>query len=157
MSGQLKVRVDHLAGARRGEHQILELDERVRIGRHPDCDVAFDSHKDLDASSRHAELREQPDGEIVLRDVGSSNGTYVDGARVTLVRLRPGQPLRVEFGVGGPVLRLFLGDDEAISQLEQPALEPLRSGRASKQASTIAILIALIVAALVAIWWRFTS
>lgn len=153
----MKLLIEHLAGARRGERQVLELDERIRIGRHPDCDVAFDSHKDLDASSRHAELRRQPGGSIILRDVGSSNGTYVDGARVTMATLEPGQPLRVEFGVGGPILRLFLGDDDAIAALGPAPLEPLDRGGRPGQRPLITILIGLIVAALVAIWWRFTT
>lgn len=154
---ELKLVVDHLAGARRGERQVLEIADRVRFGRHPDCDVEFDSHKDLDASSRHAELRHQADGAFVLRDVGSSNGTYVDGARVTLVELHPNQPLRVQFGVGGPVLGLFLADEEEISGYAQPDPDPLPGSMRNQQGTLVAVLIALIVAALAAIWWRFTS
>ena len=101
--------------------------------------------------------RRQNDGELVLRDVGSSNGTYVDGARITLATLKRGKALRVEFGVGGPVLRLFLGDDDEISNLPEPELEPLEVAKLSGHRVIIGALIALIVAALAAIWWRFSN
>jgi len=153
----VKLVVDHLGGSRRGERQVLELDGRVLIGRHPDCEVAFDSHRDLDASSRHAEIRRQPDGVLALKDIGSSNGTYVDGVRVTRVPLSPGEPVRVEFGVGGPVVRLFVGDDAEIAALAAAPLEPTQQPRKSAQGLIIGVLIVLITAALAAIWWRFTS
>jgi hypothetical protein len=74
--------VDHLAGSRRGQRQELAAAGRTQFGRHPDCQVSFDAHRDIDASSRHAELRPAERG-WVLVDLGSSNGTFVDGQRVT--------------------------------------------------------------------------
>jgi len=107
-----KIVVEHLQGSRRGTRQVFELRPRLRFGRHPDNDVAFDAHRDLDASTRHAELR-QEEGTYQLVDVGSSNGTFVNGERVTRVPLQPGVPIEVEFGAGGPFCRLFLGDPDA--------------------------------------------
>lgn len=153
----MKLVVDHLGGSRRGARQVFELDDRIRIGRHPDCEIAFDSHRDLDASSRHAEIRRQPGGELMLSDIGSSNGTYVDGARVTRVSLTPGEAVRVEFGVGGPVVRLFVGDEAQVAALPEPDLEPPPRPQSSSQNVIIGVLIALISAALVAIWWRFVD
>jgi hypothetical protein len=49
------------------------------IGREPDCDLVLDDPR---ASRRHAQLEVQPDGRVVLRDLGSSNGTFVDDTRV---------------------------------------------------------------------------
>jgi ABC-type multidrug transport system ATPase subunit/pSer/pThr/pTyr-binding forkhead associated (FHA) protein len=53
---------------------------RVRIGRALDNDIVVD---DLLASRHHAELRTADDGSFELVDLGSYNGTYVDGRRVT--------------------------------------------------------------------------
>ncbi|GAA5007909.1 DUF1707 and FHA domain-containing protein [Kitasatospora paranensis] len=51
---------------------------------------------DATVSRTHAELRHQ-DGGWVLHDLGSANGTYVNGSRVTgAVRVRPGD--QVGFG-----------------------------------------------------------
>ena len=120
-----RVIVDHVAGTRRGQRQEFPADERVRFGRHPDCEVSFDPHRDIDASSRHAELRPRlVDGTgWVLVDVGSSNGTYIDGHRVTEASITQNLPVSVQFGPGGPRIRLFVGDDAAIGALPPLPIE----------------------------------
>lgn len=50
----------------------------VTVGRHPDSDVVL-SHPAV--SGHHAVIRLEAEG-VVVRDVGSTNGTFVDGARV---------------------------------------------------------------------------
>ncbi|MEV6950601.1 FHA domain-containing protein [Streptomyces sp. NPDC051183] len=51
----------------------------VRIGRAPDNDLVID---DLVVSRRHAELRSLADGTYEIVDLGSHNGTYLNGAPV---------------------------------------------------------------------------
>jgi pSer/pThr/pTyr-binding forkhead associated (FHA) protein len=140
----VRIVVDHIAGSRRGQRQVFEPREVLSFGRHPSSDVSFDAHRDLDASTRHAELRRRGDG-YVLCDVGSSNGTLVAGARITELSLGPG-PLEVEFGRGGPVVRIYLSDPEqTLPPLELPA-----SGRARLIAlALVAIASALLAAAAV--------
>ena len=118
----MRVVIDHIAGTRRGQRQELAADARIRFGRHPECEVAFDPHRDLDASSRHAELRPADPG-WVLVDLGSSNGTYVGGHRVTEAPIRPGVPVVIDFGSGGPRIRLFVGEPEAIAALPAAPVE----------------------------------
>jgi len=113
--------IDHLAGSRRGQRQELSAQLRTRFGRHPDCEVSFDAHRDIDASSRHAELRPTERG-WVLVDLGSSNGTFVDGQRVTEIALGLATPVTVEFGSGGPRIRVFVGDAAAIALLPAPVV-----------------------------------
>ncbi len=114
-----RVVIDHVDGTRRGQRQELEAHERIRFGRHPECEVSFDAHRDIDASSRHAELR-NVEGNWVLVDLGSSNGTFVEGHRTTEAPIAIGVPTMVEFGPGGPRLRVFIGDDAAIAALQPP-------------------------------------
>ncbi|HEX8112394.1 MAG TPA: FHA domain-containing protein [Kofleriaceae bacterium] len=121
----MRVVVDHVAGSRRGQRQEFAAGVRLRFGRHPECEVSFDPHRDIDASSRHAELR-QVDAGWVLVDLGSSNGTYVDGHRVTETPIVRNLPVAVEFGPGGPRIRLFIGDDKAIEALPPAPLEAAR-------------------------------
>ena len=121
----MRVVIDHVAGTRRGQRQELDAQQRIRFGRHPDCEVAFDPYRDIDASSRHAELRPLENG-WVLVDLGSSNGTYVDGHRVTESPVATETPLDLLFGPGGPRVRLFVGDDAAIANLQPPILERAR-------------------------------
>jgi ABC transport system ATP-binding/permease protein len=121
----VRVVIDHLAGSRRGQRQELAPEGRIRFGRHPDCEVAFDPVRDIDASSRHAELRAVDTG-WVLVDMGSSNGTYVDGRRVTEAKVIEGVPLLVEFGHDGPQLRLFMGDPTALANIPLPKVSRAR-------------------------------
>lgn len=118
----MRVVIDHVAGARRGQRQELDASSRIRFGRHPDCEVAFDPYRDIDASSRHAELRPVDSG-WVLVDLGSSNGTYVDGHRVTEAKVAPMIGLDLLFGPGGPRVRLFLGDAATVAALQPPVVE----------------------------------
>ncbi|MET9655026.1 FHA domain-containing protein [Streptomyces sp. NPDC006460] len=58
----------------------------VRIGRAPDNDLVVD---DLVVSRRHAELLAQADGTYWIHDLGSHNGTYLNGRRVERSRVTP--------------------------------------------------------------------
>lgn len=109
----MRIVIDHVRGSRRGQRQEFDRVTRLSIGRHPDNDVSFDAHRDLDASSRHAELRREGRG-FMLHDVGSSNGTLLGGQRITQVAISPGDPITVEFGAGGPLLQIWAGhtDDD---------------------------------------------
>ncbi len=120
--------IDHIAGSRRGQRQEFPADRRVRFGRHPECEVSFDPHRDIDASSHHAELRvvEPPNVGWVLVDLGSSNGTYADGHRVTEAPIARGVPVHIEFGPGGPRVRMFVGDDKEIAALPPAPVEAKR-------------------------------
>lgn len=62
------------------------------IGRHPDSDVLLD---DVTVSRRHAEIRRTATGGLELVDVGSLNGSYVNGERVESAELAEGDLLQV--------------------------------------------------------------
>ncbi|HEX5782121.1 MAG TPA: DUF1707 and FHA domain-containing protein [Solirubrobacteraceae bacterium] len=68
------------------------------IGRSSACQLVL---ADDTVSRRHAELRVE-DGCWVLRDVGSSNGTWVNGRRVIEAEVRPGDVVQL----GASALRL---------------------------------------------------
>jgi pSer/pThr/pTyr-binding forkhead associated (FHA) protein len=81
-----------------GTERVLDS-AAVTVGRGPQNDVALDA--DEFASSRHARFEPRRDG-VWVEDVGSTNGTYVNGARIAKPRkLRPGDVVRV----GGTDLR----------------------------------------------------
>ncbi len=84
--------------------------------------MSFDPHRDIDASSRHAELR-SVDAGWVLVDLGSSNGTFAEGHRVTETQINRNAPVSIEFGPGGPRVRLFVGDDAEIEALPPAPVE----------------------------------
>jgi hypothetical protein len=57
----------------------LQPDQRLRMGRDPECDLVI-AHPSV--SRAHAEIYHR-DGRWWLRDLGSKNGTFVDGIAVT--------------------------------------------------------------------------
>ncbi|MFI6655065.1 FHA domain-containing protein [Streptomyces sp. NPDC050523] len=59
----------------------------VRIGRAADNDLVID---DLSVSRRHAELRALPDGTYEIADLGSHNGTFLNGSPVTAAPMGAG-------------------------------------------------------------------
>lgn len=66
-------------------------DEIVTIGRLPECAVALD---DPNVSRRHAQVRRDGQGVVVV-DLGSTNGTKVNGVAVREQRLSPGDRITV--------------------------------------------------------------
>jgi pSer/pThr/pTyr-binding forkhead associated (FHA) protein len=75
----------------------------VTIGRNPECRLAFDPERDRATSWKHAQITHSATG-WVLTDAGSTNGTFVNGSRVTTTLLKDGD--RVELGQGGPQIRV---------------------------------------------------
>src|SRR3954467_5336979 len=62
------------------------------IGREAGADLVIADGK---ASRRHAALRVLPDGRATLYDLGSSNGTFVNGQRVQSVLLNGGEQIQI--------------------------------------------------------------
>ncbi len=63
----------------------------LRIGRAPESDLLLEHNS---VSRRHAELESLADGTWRLVDLGSKNGTFVDGARVSSTSIARGGWLR---------------------------------------------------------------
>jgi pSer/pThr/pTyr-binding forkhead associated (FHA) protein len=107
----------------------------VVMGRSRSCNLRLPS---ADASRRHAEIVGTPEG-YVLRDLRSTNGTFVNGERVEERMLRPGDKIeiggdsitfcQVEAGVERAVPTL--GEEKTIL-IERPALAQLFQGSLSE-------------------------
>ncbi len=113
-------------GARAGARERFDK-PIVAIGRHPINDLRFDADRDLDVSSRHAELRSVGD-RFVLVDLGSTNGTFVNGQVLDGERaLLDGDVLM--FGANGPQCEFHVVAEAAA--LPTTASAPMRpsSGR----------------------------
>jgi len=75
----------------RGQTRQVELNrEGTIIGRSPRCDVVIDSK---DVSREHARVFQDPFGRWIFEDLGSSNGTFVNGRRVEACAVLPGEPV----------------------------------------------------------------
>jgi hypothetical protein len=76
-------------------------DRTLTIGRLPECDVVID---DRGASRRHAQVR-VAGGEATLTDLGSTNGTLLNGQQVQARQLADGDRITI-----GSTLIEFRGD-----------------------------------------------
>jgi len=98
-TGELRQQRMRLVVERNGPvGKTLELGNLIKVGKAPDNDLCIE-HPTV--SRYHCELRR--DGErYLVADVGSTNGTFLDGAQVREAYLRPGALIEV----GDVLLRL---------------------------------------------------
>jgi class 3 adenylate cyclase len=90
----------------------LQLRERVELGRECDGLLLDDSQ----CSRRHVSLMPR-DGSVVVEDLSSTNGTFVDGARLTV-------PKEVS---AGAVIRVGSTTIEVLADVDAPLVRPARA------------------------------
>ena len=93
-----------------GKFFRIEKEESV-IGRGGEVDFVVD---DLGVSRRHARVLRRPDGECLLMDLSSRNGTYVNGLRIRSSPLREGDKIQI-----GAVTALRFSVREQLEESEE--------------------------------------
>lgn len=108
-------------------NRVFPIQTAVVVGRIPPAEVVI---ADDSVSRRHAELEVTPEG-VVLRDLGSANGTLLNGSPVTAeILLQPGDVIQVgvvelEFESDRAPLALPPGPSQGASPLAAlKAMEP---------------------------------
>jgi S1-C subfamily serine protease len=120
-------RLQFASGSQQGQAADVAGD-RFLVGRGSDCELTL---ADGEASRRHALLRPQADGSVVLEDLGSTNGTFVNGRRINgPVTLRGGERVRI-----GDTELNFLDGVAAQTQQPSPATAPPPPGAAAAAAA----------------------
>jgi signal transduction histidine kinase len=111
-----------------GIRRIVNLGPRpVTLGRATDCDVVIEESF---VSAKHARIEVAPAG-FVVRDIGSTNGTWVDGSQIRGAKaLNPGAS--VVLGRPGSYRIRFLADEPAgiVSASERSLQEVLEISKA---------------------------
>lgn len=79
-----------LIGPNRGARYLLD-DESVRIGRAPESEIFLD---DVTVSRKHAQI-EKRDRKFNLEDLGSLNGTYLNGEITSNAVLKDGDEVQI--------------------------------------------------------------
>ncbi|HEY0180478.1 MAG TPA: FHA domain-containing protein [Dokdonella sp.] len=116
------------------------------IGRQPDCDITIPAEE---ISRHHARLRTTGDG-VLVEDLGSANGTFVNDTRVQSGLLKPGDELRLD------TVRFLLAAPGMDARGQSAAL---RGGRGGERPSRVRVLpvvlgvVALIALAVAAAWY----
>src|ERR1041384_1722198 len=93
------IKFTYLSGSLKGKSSSSPK-ASVRVGRAADCDIRFDAAKDPKVSNHHAEFLFE-DGQWFVVDTASTNGTLIEGRRISKERLRQGE--EVQIGGGGPL------------------------------------------------------
>jgi predicted component of type VI protein secretion system len=106
----------------------------VVVGRHPSCDTRLDSLR----VSRHHCCMTQENGEVMVRDTGSTNGIRINGQRVEIGRIRAGDELsiahiryRLENGQGQEQTIAESGGASLLARAADNERGPSVSGRAA--------------------------
>jgi len=100
----------------------LRLDRPVSLGRSSACEVALN---DTECSRRHALINPQAGGEFWIVDLGSTNGTHVNGRRL----MRPTQLANGD--------RILLGRSELVFHGDGPRKSALKSATGETQMVTL--------------------
>lgn len=83
------------------EQNIFPIESKVVIGRDSECDITLPLEY---LSRKHLEL-EVRSGHLFIKDLDSSNGTFLNGQRVTESEIKPGDKIKLDvltFEVSGP-------------------------------------------------------
>ena len=116
----------------------LDAESELKIGRSLDNGLVLDSEMFSQVSAHHARLT--VDGEnLVLSDLESLNGTFVNGERIASEVLRPGDI--IQLGGGGPRFVVERSDDLSATRIQ--AVQPSDSTRSFGQSTVIRVKKAL--------------
>ncbi|MDX6354874.1 MAG: transport system ATP-binding/permease protein, partial [Streptomyces sp.] len=105
-----------------GRTWTLEASRSYSLGRDPQAHVVFD---DARVSWRHATIRSGDRG-WVFEDLGSTNGTFVQGQRVQQSEVGPGSAVHLGNATDGPRLS-FTAVVQAAAQAAAPAAAPVQA------------------------------
>ncbi len=109
--GPPKLRLKVVAGNAVG--RVIEVDQELTIGRFAEGEGTLEA--DIEISRQHARIAGEPDGRFMIEDLGSTNGTYVNGRRLD-------RPTALEAGD-----RVELGASALVVQVSSPQPTPRSS------------------------------
>ncbi len=134
--------------------KTFPLRGKTVLGRHVECDIRID---DQGISRRHAELEVTGEG-LVVRDLGSSNGTFVNGEKVSEKTLSVGDEVRFDtlrFLVQTPAVPDKPGNESktAVSSAAEPESGPAVIPARARMLKRITVALVLVAVGLVAAWY----
>ncbi len=113
-----------VSGRYQGGVYPLRPGREIVIGRQSDLDLVLAEEM---VSRKHARIAVQGD-EVTIQDLGSTNGTFVNGERVKKARLSEGDRILI----GGSLLKLVLADPGSDEKTDVQILEGLQAAEAQQ-------------------------
>jgi len=111
----------------------------LTLGRSAECDIAIPSDE---ISRHHAKLQVVPDG-VMVEDMGSANGTFVNNQRVHgTVLMRHGDELRLD-----TVRFLLMSPAAEAAAAAQRSAEPVAAAAPAKSGKGLWVVVAIVVIA----------
>ena len=114
------------------------------IGRAPECGIPVTVDE---ISRRHVELKPVQDG-LSVEDLGSANGTYVNGQRVQKGFMKPGDELRLD-----AVRFMLVAPGQEVAAARKPDATAAGSGGSGGSGKMIGIIVAIVVAIVAVAWF----
>ena len=117
----MKIVLTHQVGGKRGVSESFDScpadrSHKISLGREPSSDMVFDA-RETKVSAKHAEIH-QEGRSFHIFDLQSTNGTYINGGKITASELHDGD--LIELGLGGPRIKFEL---VPIDEAEEPPVE----------------------------------
>ncbi|HVO50274.1 MAG TPA: FHA domain-containing protein [Thermoanaerobaculia bacterium] len=131
-----------------GTEKRIVVEARAVVGRDPDCDVVLSSRS---VSRKHAIVERRGEG-WVARDLGSANGLFVEGKRVSEAPLASGASIRF-----GDVEATFTAGAQRTTSAERLAqsLSVAPSRRARPVALVVVVTLSIAALAAATVWSRY--
>jgi pSer/pThr/pTyr-binding forkhead associated (FHA) protein len=109
-----------ISGKYQGGEFPIRMNREIIIGRSSDLDMVL--VEDM-VSRRHAKIT-STDMEVYIQDLGSTNGTFVNGEKISRSRLNEGDRILV----GTSIMKVVGADERSFSQTEAEARRRLEAG-----------------------------
>ncbi|GAB4519164.1 MAG: hypothetical protein Tsb0020_37720 [Haliangiales bacterium] len=109
-----------ISGKYQGGEFPIRMNREIIIGRSSDLDMVL--VEDM-VSRRHAKLT-STDADVYIQDLGSTNGTFVNGEKVRRSKLSEGDRILV----GTSIMKVVGADERSFSQTEAEARRRLEAG-----------------------------
>jgi hypothetical protein len=153
----------HLDGSKKGQTEVFE-NAIVAVGRDPSNQLVFDAFKDVDVSSRHAQFLYQGE-QLLVQDLGSRNGTFLNGGRIGNQPMPvPGTAI-VQFGDKGPKVQVTYKavplapgkKTQMIADLQNQMQAQQKKAAASKGMMVVLLLFLVVVGGGGGVFWSWYS
>jgi hypothetical protein len=118
-----------ISGKYQGGEFPVAVDKQILIGRSSDLDMVL--VEDM-VSRKHARIAMQTD-QIWIEDLGSTNGTFVNGEKIKRARLKEGDRVLI----GTSILKLIAGDAPRDGMDAKRELENVAQARRTSQQRTM--------------------
>jgi pSer/pThr/pTyr-binding forkhead associated (FHA) protein len=118
-----------ISGKYQGGEFPISLDRQIIVGRSSDLDMVL--VEDM-VSRKHAKIAMQGD-QIWIEDLGSTNGTFVNGEKIKRSRLKEGDRVLI----GTSILKLIASEGQTDNTDARVQLESVAAARRTSQARTM--------------------